>query len=134
MSHIADLFKKYIKNRPDWINKWDKKKYFFKVKNKRLQEKIWIFLIQYIKETNDKLCFYPKLLLHYMRYINKKKINPLNFPNRIFLIGTVQSSIYDILSIILNSKFIDIYLFFFTVSQNHINGNYKKKEKKNFIK
>ncbi|QCI19468.1 exodeoxyribonuclease V subunit gamma [Buchnera aphidicola] len=130
LSHIADLFKKYIKNRPDWINKWDKKKYFFKVNNQKLQEKIWIFLIQYIKDTNNKLCFYPKLLAHYIKYVNREKINVSDFPNRIFLIGTVQSSIYEILSIISNSKFIDIYLYFFTVSKHKINTNFQQKETK----
>ncbi|WP_367680887.1 exodeoxyribonuclease V subunit gamma [Buchnera aphidicola] len=133
LSHIADLFKKYIKNRPDWINEWDKKKHFFKLKNQILQEKIWMFLIQHIKDTNDKLCFYPKLLRHYIRYINKKKIHILNFPNRVFLIGTVQSSIYDLLSVIKNKKFIDVYLFFFTVSNNQYTTHYQKKKKKIYL-
>jgi len=133
LSHIADLFKKYVKKRPDWINKWDKKKSFSKLENQKLQEKLWIFLIQYIKDTNEKLCFYPTLLLQYISYINKKKINIHNFPNRVFLIGTVQTSIYDMLSVVANKKFIDIYLFFFSISNNQISVKHTKKEKKIFF-
>jgi len=109
-SEISSLLKKYLKVQPSWINLWNKGKIFEKKTN--FQQEFWILLIKFIKSYNKNYCFYPTLITQLLKRFNfKQEKNFFQIQNRVFYIGSVQSSVYELFFIKKMSTYLDIHFF-----------------------
>ncbi|MGP1930210.1 MAG: exodeoxyribonuclease V subunit gamma [Arsenophonus sp. ET-YP4-MAG3] len=110
---IANLFDQYLIYRPQWLEKWNKKKLINGLNNNQLwQKKLWLSLIQYTKKLNQPKWHLANIYQQFIQSLSTNMSSYVTLPERVFICGIISLPPVYLQVLYAISHHIDIYLMF----------------------
>ncbi|MGP1953045.1 MAG: exodeoxyribonuclease V subunit gamma [Arsenophonus sp. ET-KM2-MAG3] len=110
---IAHLFDQYLIYRPQWLERWNKKKLINGLSNnQRWQKELWLSLVQYTKKLNQPKWHLANVYQEFIESLNVNVSSCVTLPKRVFICGNVSLPPLYLQILHAISHHIDIYLMF----------------------